>query len=467
MDKILCSKYVQSDVGLIYRDVKDKLNKRTKVLFCGCPCQVDALKTYLKKDYDNLLLVDLLCHGVPSPMAYRYFLKDINPQNKPIKKVNFRSKDNGWGTLIKVDFADDTHHYSRYNERYMKAFCSGLNMRMSCYTCSYSTTKRVGDITLGDFWGAKKEHNDGRGTSLVLAHNSKGVIALENIKKDCKLYDFINYEDVLDVCQKTNGALISPTWHNKMRKCFFNHIKSDGFLKSVSYAEKSLMDVGILGWWIYTSSSNYGSTLTAFALERYCASLGLSTAFISPPNFDRKNAGSFNHRYNYRMTMQYTREDMWKNNQYFKTYIVGSDVLWDYDAMMSSAGYNFLLDFAGEQNKKIAYATSFGNTKYFFPDNAIPYAKSLFERFDAVSTRENNGVKVLKEKFDINATQVVDPVFLCDIKTWNELANNAKKRLKETTFLLIFWIQIKKNKVIQQFSESTAMCSGLCCGQTV
>lgn len=445
LDSILASKYVQSDTGVIYKEIADILKKGKKVLFCGCPCQVDALKTYIKKDYENLITVDLLCHGAPSPAVYRKMLVDANRERKKITAVRFRHTE-GWGCCFKVDFSDGTSYYEPHDGAYMKAFLEGYNMRPSCYHCQYSAKKRVGDITLGDFWGVRHEWNDGKGTSLVILHTLKGAIALNQIRDRAKLFEPVSEDEVTDICKKTNGAMLFPTQENKMRKCFFTHFPKVGVYDALRYAKKSIMDVGILGWWIHTSASNYGSTLTAFALERYCASLGLSTAFISPPGFDRETAGSFNKKYNYRMTMKYEQQDMWKNNKFFNAYIVGSDVLWYYDAMMSSSGYNFMLDFADEENRKISYSTSFGNTKWFFPTEAIPYAKKLLKRFDFVSCRENNGVKILKEKFDINATQVVDPVFLCDISVWKQLAENAERKT-EGDFIFSYFLDPTSEKV--------------------
>ena len=463
LPSLLTSKYLQSETNSCYNLIRNLLNKQKPLLFCGCPCQVDALKTYLDKDYPNLLTVDLLCHGVPSPLAYQKFLEEMNPEGKRITKVNFRAKDNGWGTLIRIDFSDHTVKYSLPQGDYMRAFLSGMNMRPACYSCQYANEKRVGDITLGDYWGVKSQWNDGKGTSLVIAHTLKGTSALQAISDRTTLMAPISYEEMHETCKKVNGALIKPTPEHEMRKSFFYHLSKDGFHTALRYANKCIMDVGILGWWIHTSESNYGSTLTAYALERYCASLGLSTAFISPPNFDRDTAGRFNKQYNYRMTAKYSYKDMWKNNQYFKTYIVGSDVLWYYDAMMASAKYNFMLDFAGEKNRKISYSTSFGNPKYFFPENAIPYAKTLLKRFDAVSSREIEGVRILKEKFDIDATQVVDPVFLCERSVWNKLSQNAMRKTPDS-FVFAYFLdpneeKIKAFKAIAALMKAKMICA--------
>lgn len=431
LNKLYKSKYVQSEVGLIYQDVKHNLDNGKFVLFSGCPCQVDALKSYLGKDYENLLTIDILCHGTPSPLAYKKFLEEVsNNDLKNISSVDFRDKKYGWGKLIKITNKDNSIHYDYYNEPFLRTFTSGLINRPSCYQCPYSNQKRSADITLGDFWGISEiepEFNDNQGTSLVLINTKKGE-NLFNLNK--KLYDKfkeIDIKTMLELSNRKNGALSPRNYINKMHKCFFKHLKTNSFSKSVRYAEKAIMDIGIVGWWIQTSRSNYGSTLTDFALYQYLGELGLSVAFISPPNFDRNNAGEFNKRYDYRMTMKYSPEQMVENNKYFDGYIVASDTLWYYDAMINQ-GYNFLLDFADDDKRKISYATSFGNTKRFFPDSEIPYAKFLMNKFDHVSVREFEGVDICKNVFEVDATQVMDPVFLCNQSNWEMLANNAERK---------------------------------------
>lgn len=450
LSKLYKSKYVQCDSGLVYRDVKSELESNKTVLFSGCPCQVDALKSYLGKDYSNLLTVDILCHGVPSPYAYNKFLDEIS-EGKEIASVDFRDKTPGWGTLIRVDFKDGTFHHDLYNGNYFRAFLSGISMRESCYTCPYSQEYRPGDLTIGDFWGVSEFEptwNDNKGTSIVLVNNAIGNRYLENITCSISKIEEVSYEKVIEICKKYNGALLYPTHPNRMHKCFFKHLKEgDSFSTSLRYAEKSLLDVGILGWWIETPRSNYGSNLTDFALYQYLHTLGLSVAFISPPNFDRNNAGEFNKKYNYRMTMKYPYDKMNENNKYFRTYIVASDTLWYYDAMIQQ-GWNFLLDFASDEKRKISYATSFGNTVRFFPENEMLYAKYLMHRFDYVSVREFEGVDVCKSKFDVEATQVMDSVFLCDLNDWKMLANNAIRKI-EGKFLFSYILDPTQEKSVE------------------
>jgi len=417
-------------MGRIYHDVKNLLDLGdSPVIFCGCPCQVDALKVFLGKDYDNLILIDLLCHGVPSPWAYNKYLNEIG-WGKEVAEVDFRDKKKGWGTLLSVKFKDGSVYQEVHTGDYFRAFYSGLNLRKGCYHCKYAQPKRVGDITIGDFWGIyryKKDLNDGKGTSVVLVNTHKGEEFIKKLEKYITVKEEIPIEKNLEIAKQHNGALIKPSWKPVMRKCFFNHLKKDSFYHALSYAEKRLMDVGILGWWNETISSNYGSTLTCYALHQFIESLGLSACFVSPPGFNRDHAGRFNKKHNYRMTKMYTKEEMHENNKYINAYVVGSDVLWYYDVFIEN-GYFFMLDFVSEEKKKISYATSFGRTNRFFPDSEIPKARLLLKRFDKVGVREHEGVEICRDKFGIEATQVLDPVFICDKSNWYNIAYEAQRK---------------------------------------
>lgn len=458
--QIFKSKYLQSETGECFREIKENLENNRQVVFCGCPCQVDGLKSYLKKDYDNLITIDILCHGVPSPLAYNAFLKEAsNGKKDSVKSVDFRDKRYGWGTLLSVKFKEQEDvYYEYYNGNYFRAFLKGLTMRECCYSCRYAQVNRVGDVTIGDFWGIKQisnELDDGQGTSLVICNTYKGENLLKQINKDIRILKKITQESVIAIAEKNNGALIRPTNRPQMRDCFFYHInRGDSFSKAVRYAETSLLDVGIVGWWIETERSNYGSTLTNFALYRHLLSLGLSVAFISPPGFDREYAGEFNKRNRYRMTAKYSAENMRENNKYIDTFIVASDVLWYYNAFIKT-GYMFMLDFVDDEKKKISYATSFGNTKQFFPQEERLKAQLLLDRFDNVSVREYEAVDICQNCFGISATHVLDPVFLCDMKHWDCLESQAERRT-EGEFLFSYMLDPNGEKVelLKKFADA-------------
>lgn len=165
------SKYVQSYVGDAYIRVKDNLRKGRWVLFCGCPCQVAGLKSYLRKDYANLFTMDLICHGVPSQPYFHDYVTDLLKRKMHINKFRFRWKpENPEETKDKV--------YVGYSESdyYMSYFLWGKGLRPGCYRCHFAGGRRQGDFTVGDFWQNEKTRlpiDDAHGASLVFFNTEK------------------------------------------------------------------------------------------------------------------------------------------------------------------------------------------------------------------------------------------------------------------------------------------------------
>lgn len=184
------SKYIQSEIGDSFIKVKNSLTAGRKVLFVGTPCQVAGLKSYLKKDYGNLLTLDLVCHGVPSGEIFTSYLNKLAKKlgnNKRINKYEFR-KTNGWGFAPSVCFAEKSQQLYGVNALYMEAFNAGAIFRESCYKCKYAKIPRVGDCTIADFWGIGRygtpfNHGTKQGVSLVLTNTEKGLTALKNLKE--------------------------------------------------------------------------------------------------------------------------------------------------------------------------------------------------------------------------------------------------------------------------------------------
>ena len=174
------SKYVQSDVGTTYREVKKHLTDGREVLYSGTPCQIAGLKNYLGKEYGNLLLVDVLCHGVPSPGVFEDYLGYLADKfgSKPVA-VNFRNKEKSWKRLyFEVKFENGKRYFTFCGyDRYMSMFLNNISLRPSCYDCRFTTVNRQGDITLGDFWGIGRkypERDDDKGISLIIVNTEKG-----------------------------------------------------------------------------------------------------------------------------------------------------------------------------------------------------------------------------------------------------------------------------------------------------
>ncbi len=177
--KLQSSKYVQSNTRGIYFQAKKRLNDGKLVLFSGTGCQVAGLKAFLGRDYDNLILTDIVCHGVPSPLLFEKYLEYMGGKmGGKIKAYNFRSKEKyGWDKYFKIETASKSKQIYGYFDPYYNAFMNGNTFRESCYECKFANSRRAGDITLGDFWGVRKYHPDiydFNGVSLVLINTEKG-----------------------------------------------------------------------------------------------------------------------------------------------------------------------------------------------------------------------------------------------------------------------------------------------------
>lgn len=182
------SKYVQSIIGDTYKEAKELLLQEKKVLFVGTPCQIAGLKRYLRKEYANLLTVDIVCHGVSSPLVWDTYLSEIcRKQTSPIAGISFRDKTYGWKKYrFHIRYAGSTDTPSSGNV-FMKGFLKDLYLRPSCHACPARSGKSCSDITLGDFWGIQKHYpqiDDDKGTSLVLIHSNKGQALYDSIEKE-------------------------------------------------------------------------------------------------------------------------------------------------------------------------------------------------------------------------------------------------------------------------------------------
>ena len=194
------SKYVQSEIGLTYRKVKEFLEKDRTVLFSGTPCQVEGLLNYLGRDHDKLYTMDIICKGVPSPKFWRKYLSwQKNKSKKAIREVRFREKTYGYGsTTMRVIFSDGSQYDEPYDVDPMLQFYSKeMISRPSCHNCHCKGKFRRSSFTAGDYWyvsGAAPRMDDGIGVSQVLVNNEKAAAAFEKMKKylDTEPLDFDN-----------------------------------------------------------------------------------------------------------------------------------------------------------------------------------------------------------------------------------------------------------------------------------
>lgn len=234
--KLRGSKYVQSDLKDSYSRIKDFLESGKRVLFIGTPCQCGGLKSYLGEDHHNLLIVDFICHGVPSPKVFKEYL--IYLEKKAGSKVigfRFRNKDTGWnqaglhqGTLIKYENGTAIRKHPAFRDAFMNAFLSELCMRPACHACRFKVLpKRTADITIADFWGVNSvapELNDKKGTSLILLHSQKGAGAFEAVRSGMVCKE-VSCREAL----KHNLSMLKPARPHPSRERFFETLQKNGY----------------------------------------------------------------------------------------------------------------------------------------------------------------------------------------------------------------------------------------------
>lgn len=185
LDAFCGSKYVQSNKHDVMAHIKAQLKSGRKVLFIGTPCEVAGLKQILTSAEQELLFtIDLICHGVPDPQSLKLYLKELSAQVGPVQHLNFRAE--RWAdSLITASGPQGTFKAQGSNTHYYFAFMQYLNLRPSCYHCPYASLTRVGDLTLGDFWGVKSIIPDfpypDEGVSAAIINSQKGIFLINTL----------------------------------------------------------------------------------------------------------------------------------------------------------------------------------------------------------------------------------------------------------------------------------------------
>lgn len=228
------SKYVQSDIAKVYYQVFDDLRNDKEVAFFGTPCQTAGLISLLNslnQDCSKLIVIDIVCHGVPSPLIWNDYLSYIEKtRNRKVTNYIFRDKQQGWrGYKVRVEYNDGKNENG--NEQsdlllYTKLYITNKVTRPSCYKCIYANTKRPSDIMIGDYWGIEKKYkyfDDNLGVSLVYLNSKKGIEYFNKISSDLTILKS-NIEDSLQM------NLTQPTPEPVDRKEFWRDYKNMGFL---------------------------------------------------------------------------------------------------------------------------------------------------------------------------------------------------------------------------------------------
>lgn len=222
------SKYVQSFIGDTFSHAKQFLVDGRKVLFAGTPCQIAGLKNFLQKEYDNLLTLDIICHGVPSPAVWQKYKDELKEGEGivSLKKVNFRDKTRGWDNYscsytIGYENDEETVSINHHKDPYMRLFIANYSLRPSCYNCPAKAGRSGSDITLGDCWGIKrieKTFDDNKGVGVC-------VINKENYLKDIILHNSRNLLLPYDYLQQHNRSYYRSSIRPVRRQEFFEKLE--------------------------------------------------------------------------------------------------------------------------------------------------------------------------------------------------------------------------------------------------
>lgn len=264
LEPLMRSKYVQSRIGNTYKEAEQFLKQGRQVLFVGTPCQIAGLKKFLRKEYENLLAVDFICHGVPSPGVWRRYLEEIKSERSEdagkntvlssslksipvITGINFREKQLGGYSWKKYGFVVHAKSSNKGDKNtvlssmpyginlFMKGFLANLYLRPSCYKCSAKAGCNASDLTIGDFWGIHKfkpDIDDDKGVGAILVYNSK-------VEKIIRLMDIIliqmSYSEVID----SNSSVYLSVPIPKRRKIFWrNYSETHNVRGSITSALK-------------------------------------------------------------------------------------------------------------------------------------------------------------------------------------------------------------------------------------
>lgn len=227
------AKYCQSSVETLFERLKNRLQEGIPVVFVGTPCQIVAFKVYLgNSNYSNLLLVDMICHGIPSPMVWKRYCEErklLDANGARIKHINLRNKDSGWSRYkYSVEFVyenDKVYKTLQEKDSFMRGFVNDLFLRPSCSDCKFKGVDRQSDLTIGDFWGIWERDNafdDNQGVSALIVNSQKGKQYWEDISGSFD-YTAVALEDIIAF----NPSMINSSAAHPKRSDFFKQVKEE------------------------------------------------------------------------------------------------------------------------------------------------------------------------------------------------------------------------------------------------
>ena len=230
-ERFLGSKYVQSNTGTVYQKVQKDLNDGVLVCFSGTPCQVQGLYNYLnRKSYDNLILVDIVCHGVVSAKTWNSYLEYEQHKNgASVCDVQFRSKKYGYqNSAMRIRIGDKEIYGTSRTNPYLRCFYANIALRDSCYKCPAKTLKRVSDFTIFDSWNAHSvigKKDDDKGYTNVIVQSYKGAELMEKLSSNMEIHK-VKLDQIIP---KSGGMILKSSSMNPNRNAFLDEVCNDSF----------------------------------------------------------------------------------------------------------------------------------------------------------------------------------------------------------------------------------------------
>ncbi|MEI0549693.1 polysaccharide pyruvyl transferase family protein, partial [Brachyspira intermedia] len=465
--KLKGSKYIESNASKIFDSIKTLLNENKLVLFSGCPCEVSSLLMFLNKKYENLITVDLLCHGVPPNKLWQKYLKENHDKSK-ITYISFRDKRvfrKGPFAGMYIEYSDGTVYiarqysseYNDVNDSYCKLFFGYYSCKDECIKCKYRDIYRVADISIGD-------NGQGEcGVSSILINTESGEKLFNKIKDQMEIekidYDYKIGNHALDVG-------VFTLYGN--RKYLFDNLDK---IELNNLAERSLDIKHNVGLVTMCFQNNYGAILTSFALYKVVEKLGFNPVLIFPPDIYEEvykiwSMTKINKELGIQFAKKYLNTAIFNNSNYeiyrlnnlCDSFVVGSDGVWN-PGLENHAYFN-MLNFVNIDKKIISYSSSFGMNIFTGRDYHKLISCYYLNRFDRISVREDSGVNICKDTFNIDAIHVLDPVFLLNIMEYEELIKksnfykNKKLNYKYgSSYFVRSYDLSKKNNIIKYISK--------------
>ena len=434
LNSLLTSKYMMSNVRDSFSLVKKDLEDNKLVLYSGLPCQIHGLRNFLKRDYENLICVDIVCHGTLPGNIWKDYLDVLS--NKTIVDVNMRDKRLGWydyGMSIKYEDGSEFFENHKSNQ-YMKAFLSDKYLNKSCYDCKCKNENCVSDITIGDYWGlvtSKISLDKKVGTNLVIVNSEKGKKVFNEVSK------FIDSYPITKEMASTYNAGLS----NKITT------RPSTYDKNI-FSKNNRVAILTLNF-----NNNIGGVLQAYALQTFLKNNYYDSTIIQSHDYWDKLSFVSNLKRRSVSNMYSLKDD-------FDTYIVGSDQVWRREYICGKWKESWksheplFLKFTKDWNvRRIAYSASYGKSDFDFKDNRD--VKECLDRFDAISMRELDSTSYISSITNTSTINTCDPTMLLDKEEYLKLCENIATK-ENGLFTYILDTSDEKSRIANKILTTTS-----------